>query len=172
MNSNPKKSQWRLVDLFSFSSKSFLLRFFPPQPIYRTLEDLPETTSSKSIAPRESLIILLSLSNGPEPTAVELAIAAPKTLAVEGTFICFFDLKSFFVLSIQKTHIVPKDMIYSLMIISALFEKNWPFSVCSLINLVRSFVDSSDTPTQFTIRKLFSFYFIFSLTSQCLCTFV
>lgn len=79
---------------------------------------MPETTSSKSIAPRESLIILLSLSNGPELTAVELAIAAPKTLAVEGTFICFFDLK-------------PKDMIYSLMIISALFEKNWPFSVCS-----------------------------------------
>ena len=86
-----KQSQWRVVDLFS---SSFWLRFFPSQPIYRRLELLPETTSSYSIARRGSLIISLSLSNGPEPTAVELAIAAPKTLAVEGTFICFFDFVS------------------------------------------------------------------------------
>lgn len=122
-----KQSQWRVVDLFS---SSFWLRFFPSQPIYRRLELLPETTSSYSIARRGSLIISLSLSNGPEPTAVELAIAAPKTLAVEGTFICFFDFVS--------DHL-------------------------SAQNLVCSFVDSSDTPTQFTIRKLYSLSILFSV---------
>lgn len=42
------------------------------------------------------------------------------------------------------------------------------FSLLFLTNLVCSFVDSSDTPTQFTIRKLFSSNFIFILRIQCL----